>query len=611
MSGINPFTTLLSLFSGQLAQGTLPAQPSQVISLPSGLQNLTTPQQIKGTVINYNATDNMAVIATPKGEVMLKIQPSMPLPIGTKLDLQIPAGRDISMLNIRPLTLKDAPNQVPSNTRSTLATTDTVQTNTASNTAQRPDVQTLQQTATQARTAIQQNGLPQQQTLSLQTGQTIRLTPLPADLQSMTAIRSQFQMTEAQQIQTLLSPAVSSTVQASVSSSQPAIFPRQLIDMLLNIRPQITPDTVTYQVSGNRTPRPVTTMPPALPQPAPEMGLQISTQMPVRNNTSATSQDARINTMVEPMHIRPPVVTTATVSMAASLPMAQGLIQNQPQFMTLFNSFAGDSMTLTTGYVTEDGNPVVQMLSATGKSEFYTINYPARSLPSGTFLILGPLNTSAASGIQIGTDSPQNALMPLIQSMPAATAQSMMAAMPSSHNAAQFPVAALLFLAAATGGDLSGWLGNRNARALESTPKSQLRDMLQDLLSAGKGRQAALTDPQPVQSGDWRGHQIPLVGHDGTLTTAMLWVKDDATQKNDNEASQDTAKRFLLDLHLSRMGTVHFDGLVHPSRKTLDLAFATQRPLTNAMEDRLNHLWLKTLEGLGYSGSLSFKIVRK
>ena len=62
---------------------------------------------------------------------------------------------------------------------------------------------------------------------------------------------------------------------------------------------------------------------------------------------------------------------------------------------------------------------------------------------------------------------------------------------------------------------------------------------------------------------------------------------------------------FLLDVELSRLGPLQFDGLVRGKR--LDLMLRTQRPLDPAMRQEIAEIFQTAQQATGYAGQLFFQ----
>ena len=104
--------------------------------------------------------------------------------------------------------------------------------------------------------------------------------------------------------------------------------------------------------------------------------------------------------------------------------------------------------------------------------------------------------------------------------------------------------------------------------------------------------------------GDWRTLVIPfLMG--GQMTTIRLTARRRGGRMSAAEREKGT--RFLLDLDLSRLGPMQFDGLVKRQYKRFDLIIRTTSPLPGEMRRDIDALFLNGLMNFGLEGSVSFQ----
>jgi len=104
--------------------------------------------------------------------------------------------------------------------------------------------------------------------------------------------------------------------------------------------------------------------------------------------------------------------------------------------------------------------------------------------------------------------------------------------------------------------------------------------------------------------GDWRTLVVPfLMG--GQMTTVRLTARRRGGRMSAAEREKGT--RFLLDLDLSRLGPMQFDGLVKRQYKRFDLIIRTTSPLPGEMRRDIDALFLNGLMNFGLEGSVSFQ----
>jgi hypothetical protein len=307
------------------------------------------------------------------------------------------------------------------------------------------------------------------------------------------------------------------------------------------------------------------------------------------------------------------------------LSIPQSFVTPPPEPSITIPILAGQIVAHSTGHVTTDGNPIVMLTPSSwpaSPSKFLSLNYPATNLPAGSSIILTPTATQpiakpTPSIPQINISPATSAQWPTMQSvlnnmamfLPLNALNQFMTLIPTPDQPKQFPAAALLFLAAAKGGDLSGWMGTRTYKLLDNAPPSIKKTIINALQDIPKshGRTAMTGDPVIVQTApEWRGHPIPmLVG--GDVHQAHLWTKYQDDQSSNDGQKRAGGTRFIVDLKLSRMGDVQFDGYIDKTKQVFNLSLITQKPVQIGMQDILKSLWYKTLEGLDLSGNISFK----
>ena len=125
----------------------------------------------------------------------------------------------------------------------------------------------------------------------------------------------------------------------------------------------------------------------------------------------------------------------------------------------------------------------------------------------------------------------------------------------------------------------------------------------QALDSLARHWEAASTPVQGPSEGDWRSLMIPfLMG--GEITNLRLTVRQ--RQGKMAAAEREKGTRFLLDLDLSRLGPMQFDGLVKRQHKRFDLIIRTTTALPGEMRRDIDALFINGLLNFGLEGSVAF-----
>ncbi|NNG04743.1 MAG: hypothetical protein HKM95_11670, partial [Inquilinus sp.] len=157
----------------------------------------------------------------------------------------------------------------------------------------------------------------------------------------------------------------------------------------------------------------------------------------------------------------------------------------------------------------------------------------------------------------------------------------------------QMTATLLFFLAAARGGDVSGWLGGRMTQALEDADSAELLPRLAGEL-AGRGRAAETAD-------GWRPVTLPFY-QEGQLSTLTVHLHQ---QGGGTAGEADSGRRFLIDVELSRLGPLQFDGLVKSRR--LDLVLRSHTAFPAPMRDEMRALFRDAVDSVGLAGGLAFR----
>ena len=156
----------------------------------------------------------------------------------------------------------------------------------------------------------------------------------------------------------------------------------------------------------------------------------------------------------------------------------------------------------------------------------------------------------------------------------------------------------LFFLAATRGGDVRGWMGGRVATALEETGRADLMPKLAAELSV-----PARTAPDSV-AGEWRSQQIPLY-QDGEVGGMAVHVRRSGEDGGADGDGGEDGRRFLLDVDLSRMGPLQFDGLIRDRR--FDLVIRSKAAFPDSMRQDIRTLFRDASEAVGLRGGLTFQ----
>ena len=158
---------------------------------------------------------------------------------------------------------------------------------------------------------------------------------------------------------------------------------------------------------------------------------------------------------------------------------------------------------------------------------------------------------------------------------------------------------ALFFLAALRMGAVESWLGNTLIDTLRQTGKSGLADKL-----TGDFAKLAAQAKETV-GGEWRMIQMPML-HDEQLSQMQFFLRRQQDEgEKDDAGGPKPSTRFILNLHLSRMGDLQLDGLMR--QKRFDLIFRSGEALPLDMRQDMMQGFAKGLAQANMQGSMSFQ----
>lgn len=158
----------------------------------------------------------------------------------------------------------------------------------------------------------------------------------------------------------------------------------------------------------------------------------------------------------------------------------------------------------------------------------------------------------------------------------------------------------LFFMAALKAGDMRQWLGNRMAAALESKAPDIAGRLKTDMAQM---QQWFLHSPFD----QWNSMLLPIM-HQQQIDYARLYLRDEQTE-GEQDGSTTQGQRFILDVKLSHLGDMQFDGFVRPAttKKQFDLVVRSVKPLETVLTNDIRSLFDTALATTGYTGYLAFQ----
>jgi hypothetical protein len=160
-----------------------------------------------------------------------------------------------------------------------------------------------------------------------------------------------------------------------------------------------------------------------------------------------------------------------------------------------------------------------------------------------------------------------------------------------------------LFMVGLGSGDVSQWLGKETLEALEQNNRG---DIIRKLSSEfATLRQFYVDSPNP----NWQAVIIPLQ-HQGEWQQARLFIKKDPPKSSQPVGEESSATRFIMELSLSRLGTMQLDGFIrkHPKDTLFDLVVRSSVALPAQDQDAIRTIFTDAAAMTGFKGGISFQI---
>ena len=157
---------------------------------------------------------------------------------------------------------------------------------------------------------------------------------------------------------------------------------------------------------------------------------------------------------------------------------------------------------------------------------------------------------------------------------------------------------ALFFLRALGRGNVSEWLGKGPTEAL-GTANPALLSQLSD-----EFRKMAPTTGE-TEADDWRVVHLPLSSGTEIEPVRLLMRRHGGGQQETEKTDQGT--RFVVEVSLSELGRLQFDGLVRDDGKRLDLIVRSDPPLPPTLHGDIRALFIRSSEIAGLRGDVGFQ----
>lgn len=265
-------------------------------------------------------------------------------------------------------------------------------------------------------------------------------------------------------------------------------------------------------------------------------------------------------------------------------------IQNPNQFLATVDS------------VTSNGRII---LSVNNVSLYIKENVTA-PVDSTLLLTVEPAKTSGVTVLS-STSASLPSLLEAISSMkqidPSMTSNLIETRIPQFNNTLGSTL--LFFMSSLKQGNLQDWLGTSALNVLSYDSKENLLTKISQELA---GMSGSAKDPTV---GEWRYYPLPIY-ENNAFKILDLYVHNNPDRPYAKASAIQPASgylRFLIDMHMSKLGLIQLDGLVQA--KKLDIILRSEQTLPEGLHRDLRETYTNTLSGMDYSGSLSFQVGRQ
>jgi hypothetical protein len=155
-------------------------------------------------------------------------------------------------------------------------------------------------------------------------------------------------------------------------------------------------------------------------------------------------------------------------------------------------------------------------------------------------------------------------------------------------------------------GDARQWPGDGALRALERAgPRgAHLANQLSDEIGA-------LSSRARDTGAEWRALPLPWNAEGQIDRIALITRREGETDDDTKKKSGGGGQRFLINLDLSRLGSIQLDGMFRTESRGFDLMIRTKAELSEQIRSDLTGIFATTNAAMGLKGALTFQVVKK
>jgi hypothetical protein len=376
----------------------------------------------------------------------------------------------------------------------------------------------------------------------------------------------------------------------------------------------LTVRLISVQVPGVQAPQTAPPTPATLPLPTPAPG---PLGQPIAQPALATPTPAQTPGTPAPGPTAPPqpaprLVLAGAGGLPPAAPAPPQTVQPAPVLTTLAGTVT--ALSPTGAPIVQIDTPQVQgqiQLNAranvpVGTAVTFEVTAQAPPQPGAATAAPNPVSAlplSGPAGAVTGWPILSESLTLLQRTDPQAAAQ---LAQSIPDGGPRTAVAVMAFAQALRTGDPRQWPGDANLRAIERIGPRGAH--LASLLS---GEVSELAARSRDAGSEWRSIPIPWNAEGRIDRIALITRREEPQDEDPEKKGGGKGTRFLINLDLSRLGSMQLDGMFRKDTRGFDLMVRTKETLPDYMRRDLTGMFASSNAAMGLKGGLTFQVVKK